>query len=210
MDTEKNTFFGNIFLKKKLIFPREFFIMYRKIFFISVNLLENIAIFGKATITLCFSFITFLMTYYARPFIFRKMNILEFYSNQSTVLTIFSGALYVADVNEWQKAICFMTVLIVNGFFALHWFSSLLDIIFDAHFETFEKYFPNLAIKTFALKQSLSRINFSLNLYLYFTSLKEVYSQILKNLKNDKDDTSKGTKMLIVQKIKVGGSLNIT
>ena len=74
---------------------------------------------------LSFSFFSFLVTFYARPFILRKMNILELYSNLSAALTIYSGALYVMEVGDWLKALCFVNVVLINGVFAYIWLSSM-------------------------------------------------------------------------------------
>lgn len=178
--------------------------MYRKILFISVNLFENITIFTKATIMLSFSFLSFIITYYTRPFILRKMNILELYSNLSSALTIFSGALYILDVGDWLKAFCFVNVIIINGVFSYVWLSSMMNIVFHAHFETCEKYFPKMALKIFAFRETFSRIKFSFNLFLYCSSLKDLYTFILNELKNTKDENTRRTsKMVITEKIKI-------
>ena len=178
--------------------------MYRKIIFISVNLFESISIFSKATLMLSFSFLSFLITFYTRPFILRKMNILELYSNLSSALTIFSGALYIMDVGEWLKAFCFMNVIIINGIFAYVWLSSMMNIVFDAHFETCAKYLPNLSMKFFALRETFSRIQFTFNLFFYFKSLKELYSLVLIELKSTKDENSRRTsRILVTEKIMI-------
>lgn len=174
--------------------------MYRKILFISVNLLENLSIFNKATLMLSFSFVSFLITYYSRPFLLKKMNVLELYSNLSSALTIYAGALYIMDVGDWLKAICFATVVLLNCIFSYFWISSMISIIFHAHFETREKFFPKITLKIFALIEALSRLKFSLNLCFYCSSLKELYSVVLKELKIPVEiDFNKSSKMMVTQ-----------
>lgn len=160
--------------------------------------------FSKATIMLFFSFFFFLITFYTRPFILRKMNILELYANLSSALTIFSGALYIMDVGEWLKAICFMNVLIVNGFFAYFWLSSMMNIVFHAHFETCAKYFPKSAMKIFALRETFSRVKLTFNLFSYCSSLKKLYYLVLNELKNTKNDNyRKNSRILVTEKIMI-------
>lgn len=133
---------------------------------------------------LSFSFVSFLITYYAKPFLIKNMNVLELYSNLSSALTIYAGALYIMDVGEWLKAICFATVLLINFVFGYFWFSSMINIIFLAHFETLKKLFPKNALKMLALKKAVGKSSFSFNLCGYYSNIKELYSVNLNELNN--------------------------
>lgn len=112
--------------------------MYRKILVLSINLL-SVSLLTKTVLLIVLSAIFTLLTFFARPFLLKSMNFLEFYSNLSALITIYSGALYISDVNDTFKAVTFVCIVIVNLLFGILWITSFLQIIFHVHFNFFFK-----------------------------------------------------------------------
>lgn len=135
-------------------------------------------IFGKTLILICFSFLSFLITYKARPFLKKKMNMLEYYSNLSAFLTLVSGAFYVLETNDVIKALSFANVIVVNTCFGYIWFKSISSIVFKNYISKIEKNHPKIAIIIRSLKQSLEEVHFSFNLIAYLKHLTTYYSEI--------------------------------
>lgn len=164
--------------------------MYRKILFISINILQGLAIFGKTLILICFSFLSFLITYKTKPFLKKEMNMMEHYSNLSAFLTLVSGAFYVLEINDVIKALSFANVIIVNTCFGCIWFKSISTIAFEKYISKIEKCQPIIAITIRSLKQSLDKVRFSFNLIAYLKSLAKYYfemkSILLKEFLNHK------------------------
>ncbi len=175
--------------------------MYRKIIFISIKLLQDMDIFSKTMILIFFSFFSFLITFYARPFLLRKMNLLEFYSNLSASLTLFLGAIFISDTNEVIKAISFVNVIVINTFFAYIWVGSMIEILFHTHFHRLETYFPRLAIIILAIKESIENVTFSFNLLKYFRKLRINYRKnkfsLLENADSDSNMSNDKSKINI-------------
>lgn len=133
--------------------------MYRKIIFISINLFQEMDLIGKTTILIFFSFISLLITFHERPFLLRRMNILEFYSNLSASLTLFLATIYISNKNEFLNGMCFILVALVNLNFGYQWLSAVINIVVLTHGPYLQKHFPNLIAYYFAVQNSL--INFS-------------------------------------------------
>lgn len=164
--------------------------MYRKILFISINLFQEMELFSKTTILIFFSFCSFLITFYARPFLLKEMNLLEFYSNLSACLTLFSGAVYITNTNEFIKGLSFVNVIIVNTFFGYIWIISTIKIIFHVHFQKLENHFPKLAIFILAMTESFEKVNFTFNLFIYFKNLKRnflIHKSTLLKISSDEE-----------------------
>ena len=138
MVTSNHSIFGNTNKIIIIISNREFVIMYRKILVLSINLLP-ISLLSKTVCLIILSAIFTVMTFFARPFLLKQMNFLEFYSNLSALITIYSGALYISDISDAFKAITFICILIVNILFGILWITSFLQIIFHVHINFFLK-----------------------------------------------------------------------
>lgn len=138
MVTKNNSTFGNSNKRIIKILKREFVIMYRKIIILSLNLL-SVSLLSKTIFLIIVSAVFTLLTFFARPFLLKQMNFLEFYSNLSALITIYSGALYISDVSDSFKAITFICILIVNILFGVLWIKSFLQIVFHIHFNFFLK-----------------------------------------------------------------------
>ena len=91
-----------------------------------------------------------------QPFILREFNTLEFYSTLSALITIYSGSLYVSDINDYLKALCFIVIVLVNAAFSLRWLWSMFEIIFNVHFNFFEKYFPKFTQKYISINSLMA------------------------------------------------------
>ena len=109
--------------------------MYRKMIFIFFPMFAPLKTQENTAILLFFSSVSLLLTLKYKPFIFKTMNVLEVYSNMTALITIFSGSLYVLDINDNSKAIIFILIVLVNTKFALKWMFSVLDFAL----KTYEK-----------------------------------------------------------------------
>ena len=118
--------------------------MYRKIIFISLNLFQDLSLIGKTMILIFFSFSSFLLTFHERPFLLRKMNILELYSNLSASLTLVLGTIYISNENEFLNVLCFFFVALVNICFGYLWLTTIIKILIMTHEQKIKKYYPKL------------------------------------------------------------------
>jgi hypothetical protein len=160
--------------------------MYRKIIFISINLFTDMPMISKAVILLFFSFLSLVITFNSKPFLLKEMNYLEFYSNISASFTIFSGSLYITDINDYIKACCFAAIVLVNFMFAIIWLISLISITFQTHYKKFEKYFPSLAIKFNALKNSMSYTKYQRGSFIYIKEFVNNYENFKLELASER------------------------
>lgn len=134
-------------------------------------------ILNKTMILILLGFCSFGLTYIARPFYSREMNILELSSNLSALLTLISGALYILNTNEALKMIFFVFMVVINSTFGYIWLESLIYILVENHLETLEKYFPKLGFKILAWKKSMEKTQCIFNLIKYFKLLKRQFLQ---------------------------------
>ena len=151
--------------------------MYRKIIFISINLL-TLTSFAKVTILLMIAGLAFVLTYFAQPFNYRELNKIEEYSLLSAMATLFSGALYVCDVNDILKAISFSAIILVNIAFIITWFFSLTNVVFQSHLGKLQEYFPKFTYSIVACIIALEKTKKSLNICHYFKEAKQNFSKI--------------------------------
>lgn len=163
--------------------------MYRKIIFIVINLL-NINSLTKVTLLLFISTLVFLITYFTRPFVFAPLNQIELYSLMSAIITLFAGALYISDVNDYLKAISFMVILLVNFAFVLTWLFSLLNIVFETNFNKMKEKCPALAYKLMAFLKTLQKTKRSWNFFKYVKRMRKTYhtekEEIIKEIEVEK------------------------
>ena len=142
--------------------------MYRKIIYISLNLIESMDIMVKICILLCISYVSFLVHYETKPFILKEMNDLEFYSTLSAALILFSGSLYITNANEIVNTFSFIMVIIINIYFGWIWIKSIII----ANFQLIERFLPKTFRKIIIYFEKLTfkmQIAFSL----YIVSLSE-------------------------------------
>lgn len=165
--------------------------MYRKILFLSVGVVEKITILSKSTILLAFSFISCLFTIICKPFILREFNSLEIFSNLSTLITIYSGSLYILDITDFFKVLTFFIIVLVNTIFALRWLWSMFEIVFNIHFDFFEKYCPEFSKKYLMLNQNLKNQKFDWNLFKYAS---KIYNNSMGNSEKNESPSHTETK----------------
>lgn len=151
--------------------------MYRKIIFISINLFTEKSMFSKAVVLLFFSFLSLLLTFRSKPFLLREMNYLELYSNISASLTIFSGALFLTDINDYLKAFSFTIIILVNGIFALTWLTSMTRLVFHVHHQKLERICPCFLVRMHALRASLVHTKFQRGSFVYLKKVLTNYSE---------------------------------
>ena len=112
--------------------------MYRKIIYISFNLFEDMDLMVKICLLMCISFASFLLHYKTKPFLFKEMNSLEFYSTLSASLILFSGSLYITNANEIVNTFSFILMIIFNIYFGCIWIKSIII----ANFQLIERFLP--------------------------------------------------------------------
>ena len=119
-----------------------------------------------------------------------KLNVLEFYSLLSTILTLFSGALFVCEIGNNLKAICFLTIVLVNCIFCLNWFCSILNLAFFNNLETLQKKFPKFTSKFLSLLENMGEIIQRFNVVRYLKRMMMVKNRnnIKKKMKNFTQD----------------------
>ena len=125
--------------------------MSRKILFLSLNLFENFDIYNKLLVFLGLSYFGSLCTFSCRPFVLKESNVIEYYSNMTTTMVIFSGLVYLLTVNEVLKISLFIVAILVNIFFQINWGFRAVEIVTLAHFEGFKRFCPNILKKLFAV-----------------------------------------------------------
>ena len=138
--------------------------MYRKIIFISVNLFQEMSLIEKTSILMFFSFSSFLLTFHEKPFLLKKINIIELYSNLSASLTLLLGAIYISNKNEIINAMSFFFVVLVNICFGYLWLTTIIKIMIISHLPKIKKCFPKLALYCLAVYNYLRNYTLQRNL----------------------------------------------
>ena len=183
--------------------------MYRKIIFISINLLP-INSFTKVTLLIFLASFAFFVTLVYKPFTFQNLNVMEFYSLLSAIITLYSGALYISDVNDNLKAISFLTLIFVNLAFCITWFISLISIVFHSNIKKMQNLFPQCTYRLIACIMSFQNTKKNVNVVRYFREVSVNYScyrrNILKTYESCRDVStmkfeSKKKKKVCLQKI---------
>lgn len=118
--------------------------MYRKILFISLNMMKDLALNTKAIILLFFCLISLLITFFSTPFLTRELNNLEVFSNLSALIIIFSGCLYLNGDSEFLRTSSYLIIFFVNIAFTLLWASSILKLLLDTYEKILVKRSPRL------------------------------------------------------------------
>ena len=81
----------------------------------------------------------------------RESNIIEYYSNISLTLVIFSDLVYILTINEIFKTLFLIMALLTNVIFQINWMARAVEILCYAHLNTLKKYFPSLLKRIFAI-----------------------------------------------------------
>lgn len=119
--------------------------MYRKIIFI-IFLTVQIPVNIKVLILLSLSFISLSLIITYKPFILQDLNILELKSNFSALTVLFVGNLFICDISDYFKAICFVGIVIINTWFFLNFLFDIIFLFFQINFEKFKKISPRFTI----------------------------------------------------------------
>lgn len=116
--------------------------MYRKIIFI-IFLTIQIDMTVKATVLLSLSFLSLALILSFKPFVLQNLNILEFKSNFAAMIALFVGNLYICNVSDLLKAICFAMIILINTWFFLSFLFDIVYLFFQINYEKFQKFSPN-------------------------------------------------------------------
>lgn len=119
--------------------------MYRKIIFV-IFLIVQIDVIIKVLILLSLSFISLTVVIIYKPFILQELNILELKSNFAALTVLFVGNLYLCDIYDSLKAICFVVIVIINTWFFLNFLFDLIFLFFQIHFEKINKILPRFTV----------------------------------------------------------------
>ena len=140
-------FFGFLYLGyKPLYYYWEFLIIYRKIFSILVILLPNEMIFFKGCIIFMLNFSSAILQINKEPFTDPTLNKFQVKANLASTFTIFFGLLYLLDIDDLSKALCFVIIMICNYYFLLSCLKFLFYIVLELIIENklIKKWCPQL------------------------------------------------------------------
>lgn len=138
--------------------------MYRKIIFLSLNLFENMGVFNKLYLYLLLTCFNSLFTFVSRPFVLRESNIIEYYSNVSLTLIIFSDLVYILTINEVIKTFFLIMTISINIIFQMNWMFRAVEVLCYAHVNTLRRYFPYFLKRIFAIINTLKTLDLNLNI----------------------------------------------
>ena len=119
--------------------------MFRKIFFIFVSVLQ-IQISVKGMILLTLSFISHFLIIIKQPFVMQRLNNLESKSSFAAFFTLFIGNLYICDISDSQKAICFVLIIITNTYFFCGFLFDVIYLLLTIHYDNIYKISPKIAL----------------------------------------------------------------
>ena len=118
--------------------------MYRKILFISINVIKDLPLNTKAILLLFLCLMSMLITLSANPFLTRDLNNLEIFSNLSALLIIYSGCLFLIGNSDFLKLFSYLTIFFVNIAFTLIWGLYILKLLLDTYEQILIKRSPRL------------------------------------------------------------------
>ena len=113
--------------------------MYKKIAFISINLLSNWNIYGKGTALIGLSFIYTLKLAFSKPFVLLDLNSIEYLSNLSSTATILFGIVYIDSTENNLSILWFMIVLFLSLNFFCQWSIKFIRLLYVLHYKTLKK-----------------------------------------------------------------------
>lgn len=127
-----------------ILYNREFLIMYKKMIFIFIPIYFRERKQQMTIVLLFFTTLFWRLTFIHKPYLSGDINNLELLSNTVIWISVFAGALYVLDINDFFKAILFIIFAIVNTIFNIKWFSFTLQAIIDSYYDKIFKWCPCL------------------------------------------------------------------
>lgn len=113
--------------------------MYKKIAFISMNLLTNWNMYGKGMALIGLSFIYTLKMSFSKPFVLMDLNSIEYLSNISSTTTILFGIVYLDSTENNLSILWFMIVVLLSLNFICQWAIKFLRLIYVLHYKTLKK-----------------------------------------------------------------------
>lgn len=128
--------------------------MYRKIIFIFFYVFQNMSLMTKGSLLLFFGSLFIYLISKTKPFLYSNLNLLEFRSNFSVLITVFAGCLYITEFNEFIKFISFAFVVIINLRFLFKWIHAVIDIMIKQYYSQLEKFMPNCLKFYFLFKKT--------------------------------------------------------
>ena len=147
--------------------------MYRKILFISINVIKDLPLNSKAILLLFLCLMSMLITLSARPFLTEDLNNLEVFSNLAALLIIYSGCLYLIGNSDFLKIFSYLTIFFVNIAFTVLWAISIIKLVL----ETYEKILIKRSPRLFLFLQQLFH-RFKKKLSTQFVNNKEIGNEI--------------------------------
>ena len=132
--------------------------MYRKICLLLFFNFQSLNISMKLTLIMFIMYMMLLLIIQCQPFILADHNNLEYYSSFSSFFLIFAAYLYILEISEVVKAICFIFINVINFFFILPWNVGMLRILLLKYSEIFLKYIPNMFYFILAFDRTLKYI----------------------------------------------------
>ena len=96
---------------------------------ISFTLFSDSSVLTKAFLLLFFNYCMMSLTRKYAPFLKYKFNLLELYSNCSTLFITFSANLYILNDNEFLSILQFAIIILTNAFLLLRLTKSLVNIL---------------------------------------------------------------------------------
>ena len=118
--------------------------MNRKIIIIGFLLISDLQTNQKIIYLLFVCTLSYFLTLKNKPFMGKRLNILEEEANLSVLLTIFSGSLFILNIDDLTKGITFIAILIINLRFLVIWFIPVVKIYLMVYGKRIFKYFPKL------------------------------------------------------------------
>lgn len=113
--------------------------MYKKIVFISLNLLSNWNMYGKGMVLIGLSFIYTLKIASSKPFILKDLNSIEYLSNISSTATILFGLVYLDNTENNLSVLWFLIVLFLSLNFIFQWATRFIHLLYVLHYKTLKK-----------------------------------------------------------------------
>ena len=154
--------------------------MIRKTLFITVSIFQ-IDLYSKAVILISITFISLFMIITCRPFILNELNILEFRSNVSAIITLYSGTLYMNTLSKEFKGILLSLIVLTNIIFFLNFLLDIFSLFLVNNFEKIHKSCPSLISAIVSVQKMISGIMHNI---LKRTGIKIPFSQSMQHYQN--------------------------
>lgn len=149
--------------------------------FILITMLPMIENHQKSIFLLLFTVIYTSLTYIHKPFILSRLNEMELKSNYATLITNFAGCLYVFSVNDFLKAVAFLSILLFNLGFLLLWLATVINIYIMVYAKKIQRYCPRFINFLAILQKTMNSTEFTLNFRKYAKSLLKNFQKTSQN-----------------------------